>query len=78
MKRKKNHHGTVHFAGAHDRTLCGELTFDLDFTGHRIDTMTDTGAVVTCPDCARLYCQVKDAPWNELDAGVLSAAVYNH
>lgn len=69
MKRVK--FGDVHFMGEHDHTLCGQMAFDEDLLGKAVPVMQPTEERVTCPACARLYCHVKNAPWNEVDDSVL-------
>ena len=37
-----------------------------DMIGVTHAQMPETSAPVTCPDCARLYCAIKNAPWHEV------------
>lgn len=77
MTRVKDPYSSVHFVGANGCTMCGVLTTEPDLTGHPLELMRETCEAVTCPDCARLYCQVKNAPCNEVDGPTLERATYD-
>lgn len=32
---------------------------------------------VTCNDCAKLYCQIKNAPWNEVEDAAMDRGIYD-
>lgn len=68
MTRTVDPNGKVHFIGANGCTLCG-ISRDVvteDLIGVTHTQMPETSAPVTCPDCARLYCAIKNAPWHEV------------
>lgn len=68
MTRTVDPNGKVHFDGANGCTLCG-ISRDVvteDLIGVTHAQMPETSAPVTCPDCARLYCAIKNAPWHEV------------
>lgn len=79
MKRVSDSFGVVHFKGNGDATLCGTHDSVKDLFGVEIAkrSMRPTHDPVTCPDCARLYCEVKNAPWNEVEANILERATFD-
>lgn len=68
--------GTVHFAGSGYHTLCGANAFDASLSGLAVPVMRETRDRVNCLECAKLYCAVKNAPWNEVDTDILTRAAY--
>jgi len=78
MKRMTDPHGKVHFVGANGCTLCGveHMTRTEDLFTVQGANWPETTSPVTCPDCARLYCAVKNAPWPEVNGDVLDRAIY--
>lgn len=69
MKRLKGS-DIVHFAGNGDMALCGVSCISEDLFG-TCAALHDTSDAVNCPDCARLYCQIKNAPWPEVETAAL-------
>jgi len=69
--------GRVHFVG-HDRfCLCGEQYRQKGlFAGSGDMLGKPTHDPVDCPACAKLYCQVKNAPWNEVEDRALDTGIY--
>ncbi len=45
-------------------------------SGLAVPVMRETRDRVNCPECAKLYCAVKNAPWNEVDTDILTRAAY--
>lgn len=77
--------GVVHFNGCHNCTLCG-VDYEKMLKQLMLFTVAPsrdalksrfTTAPVTCPDCARLYCQVKNAPWNEVQDAAMDRAMFD-
>lgn len=58
----------VHFLGANNCTLCGKNCFTKsgDLFTFNVVRWPDSTCAVTCPDCAKLYCEIKNAPWHEV------------
>ena len=77
MKRVKSENGIVHFVGAHNKTLCGSVMSCNDLLGKPLFSMAATQKPVTCPNCAELYCRIKNAPWNEVEDDTLDKAIYD-
>ena len=80
MKRIKDGSRVVHFVGCSlPYTLCGKdigtRQADL-FTGEGLTAVPETSAPVTCHDCAKLYCQIKNAPWNEVDDKAMEIGMF--
>lgn len=73
MKRIKGNDGFVHFSTGSKMALCGYQSRDL--LGN-CESMKMTGDPVTCPDCARIFCQIKNSPLNEVESNVLEVATY--
>lgn len=79
MERVKDEkRSVVHFKGLNGRTLCGleRLERNDDLFASAGKNWPDTSESVNCPDCAKLYCRIKNAPWNEVDGDILDAACY--
>lgn len=70
MTRMKAPDGTVHFGNPahHLRTLCAVKAEDIAVTllGAERTAWPVTVERVTCPNCAKVYCAVKNQPWNAL------------
>lgn len=76
MRRCADTGGKTHFLGDSGRTLCGKSRVVEDLFHDKCDEWPITTDRVTCEACARLYCQIKNSPWNEVEAEVLSKATY--
>lgn len=75
MRRIKDIHGQVHYGCPADyhKTLCGCRAFDIAHT--MFDTperepWLETTERVTCPDCAKVVCAVRNEPYNTLVADI--------
>jgi len=77
MERVKDNDGKVHFRGVCQKTICGRVTDCKDLLGKPLFAMSNTGKPVTCPDCAKLYCRIKNTPWNEVDDAAMDKAMYD-
>lgn len=65
--------GFVHFDNRHSKmvTLCGHSKFQTSLIGEELNECRETAEPVNCPECARLYCEIKNAPWNEVKSDCL-------
>lgn len=77
MKRIIDFNGDIHFNGAHYHTLCGLPNSEPNLLGERTWLMHEVSEPVTCPECAKLYCQIKNAPWNEVSDGAMENGMYS-
>lgn len=68
--------GRTHFCGCHLTTLCGLPIVQRDLLGQPIGHAKESNGQVDCPDCATLYCQVKNTPWNEVEDTTLDRGIY--
>lgn len=39
--------------------------------------MHEVSEPVTCPECAKLYCRIKNSPWNEVEDAAMDDAIYD-
>lgn len=78
MKRMKSTSGVVHFAGCNGRCLCGVACEDevRDLIGVIHKPMKETPDPVTCKDCAKLYCEIKNAPWHEVTDAAMEHGMF--
>lgn len=77
MTRIIDFNGDIHFKGAHHHTLCGLPYSEPNLLGERTWLMHEVSNPVTCNDCAKLYCQIKNAPWNEVEDAAMDDAIYD-
>lgn len=60
--------GVVHFRNpaADDRTLCGRdaAFYEMTLLSPHRRSFDETTKRVNCPGCAKVYCAVKNEPWN--------------
>ena len=76
MKRVIDFNGVIHFAGARNSTLCALPDSEPNLLGDRTKLMHEVSEPVTCPECAKLYCQIKNAPWNEVNDDAMDGAIF--
>jgi len=70
--------GKIHFVGHDLLCLCGQPYKQRGLFAGAGDLLgKPTTDPVTCPWCARLWNQVKNAPWNEIDESIAERAIYN-
>ena len=77
MTRIIDFNGTVHFRGTRNSTLCALPDSEPNLIGERTPIMHEVPDPVTCPDCAKLYCQIKNSPWNEVEDATMDKAIYD-
>jgi len=77
MERVKDNDGAVHFVGVHKKTLCGRVHECNDLLGRTFILWKKTSLPITCPDCAKLYCRIKNTPWNEVDDAAMDRAMFD-
>ena len=87
MRRIKDNHGQVHYGCPADgyKTLCGCDAFNLEqtmFDPPEREPWQETTERVTCPNCAKVVCAVRNEPYNTqvadiddttLDTGIMAA-----
>jgi len=68
--------GLTHFVGSGRFTICGMTFGDCDLFGKMMGTGEKSTDPVDCPECAKLYCRIKNTPWNEVEDKALDQGIY--
>lgn len=71
--------GVVHFDNRHSMTvtLCGHSKVFGSLIGENVNESKETTEPVDCPECSRLYCEIKNAPWNEVKSDCLTHGIFS-
>lgn len=80
MRRVKDRRGVVHYGNPADqmRTLCAADAFDIQqtmFDPPEQEPWQETDDRVTCKDCAKVVCAIRNEPYNTLVADIDDATL---